>query len=155
VPVDATAFEIDYVDSGHIRIGIYQSPFTAPNPREMEILDYRVGSGQLVETEQELLEKYGAYVGEYVHPANNDVFKMFIQDGSLTVEIPGKVVLSLNDPDEEGLWYSKLSNRLYFIFKKDDLGEITEMGLHQFIPLPKILVQVYAAILVKLYTFLF
>ncbi len=109
----------------------------------------------MVETEQELLEKYGAYVGEYVHPANNDVFKMFIQDGSLTVEIPGKAVLSLNDPDEEGLWYSKLSNRLYFIFKKDDLGEITEIGLHQFIPLPKILVQVYAAIFVKLYALLF
>lgn len=137
MPVDATAFEIDYVDSGHVRIGIYQSPVTALNPKKMEILDYRVGSGQLAETEQELLEKYGAYVGEYVHPANNDVFKVFIQDGSLTVEIPGKVVLSLNDPDEEELWYSKLSNRLYFIFKKDDSGEITEMELHELIPLPK------------------
>jgi len=137
IPVDATAFEIDYVDSGHIRVGIYQSPVTALNPQKMEILDYRVGSGQLVETEQELLEKYGAYVGEYIHPANNDVFKVFIQDGSLTVDIPGKVVLSLNDPDEEELWYSKLSDRLYFIFKKDDSGEITEMELHELIPLPK------------------
>jgi len=137
IPVDATAFEIDYVDSGHIRVGIYQSPVTVLNPRKMEILDYRVGSGQLVETEQELLEKYGAYVGEYVHPANNNVFKVFIQDGSLTVDIPEKVVLSLNDPDEEGLWYSKLSNRLYFIFNKDDSSEITEMELHELIPLPK------------------
>ena len=155
MPVDATAFEIDYADSGHIRIGIYQSPVTALNPKKMEILDYRVGSGQLVETEQELLEKYGAYVGEYVHPANNDVFKVFSQDGSLTVKIPGKVILAPNDPDQEGLWYSKLSDRLYFIFKKDDPGEITEMELHQLIPLPKIPVQVYAAIFVKLYALLF
>lgn len=137
VPVDATAFETDYVDSGHIRVGVYQSPVTALNPQKMEVLDYRVGSGQLAETEQELLEKYGAYVGEYVHPANNNVFKVFVQDGSLTVDIPDKVVLALNDPDEEGLWYSKLSNRLYFIFKKDDSGEITEMELHELIPLPK------------------
>ncbi len=34
MPVDATAFEIDYIDSGHIRIGIYQSPVTALNPQE-------------------------------------------------------------------------------------------------------------------------
>jgi len=137
VPVDATAFEIDYVDSGHIRIGIYQSPVTALNPKEMEILDYRVETGQLLETEQELLEKYGAYTGKYAHPASNDVFKVFIQDGSLTVDIVGKVVLALNDPDEEELWYSKLSDRLYFIFKKDDSGEIREMELHELIPLLK------------------
>lgn len=123
-------------------------------PKDASINE-KVESGQLVETEQELLEEYGAYVGEYVHPANNDVFKVFIQDGSLTVEIPGKVVLSLSDPDEEGLWYSKLSDRLYFIFNKDNSGEITEMELHQLIPLPEILVQVYAAIFVKLYALLF
>jgi len=76
-------------------------------------------------------------VGEYVHPPNNNVFKVFIQDGSLTVEIPGKLVLALNNPDEEGLWYSKLSDRLCFIFNKDDSGEITEMELHELIPLAK------------------
>ncbi len=43
VPVDATASEIDYVDSGHLRIGVYQSPVTALNPRKMEVLDYWAG----------------------------------------------------------------------------------------------------------------
>jgi hypothetical protein len=42
IPVDATAAEIDYVDSGHIRIGVYQSTATALNPRKMELLDYRI-----------------------------------------------------------------------------------------------------------------
>ncbi len=32
VPVDATALEIDYIDSGHIRIGIHQSSVIALNP---------------------------------------------------------------------------------------------------------------------------
>jgi len=43
VPVDATALEHDYVDSGHIRIGVMQSKTTSVNLKEMEILDYRLG----------------------------------------------------------------------------------------------------------------
>lgn len=39
IPVDATVREVDYVDSGHIRLG----SFTTFNPVEMEILDYTVG----------------------------------------------------------------------------------------------------------------
>jgi len=46
IPVDATASEIDYVDSGHIRIGVYQSPVTALNPRKMEVLDYQAGAAR-------------------------------------------------------------------------------------------------------------
>jgi hypothetical protein len=48
IPVDATAEEIDFVDSGHLRIGIYESPVTALNPRQMQVLAYRVGTQQMV-----------------------------------------------------------------------------------------------------------
>jgi transglutaminase-like putative cysteine protease len=41
IPVDTTRRETDYVDSGHIRIGVHQSTATALNAREIEILDYR------------------------------------------------------------------------------------------------------------------
>jgi transglutaminase-like putative cysteine protease len=48
IPVDATAGEIDFIDSGHLRIGIYESPVTALNPRQMQVLEYRVGAQQMV-----------------------------------------------------------------------------------------------------------
>jgi len=137
IPVDATAAETDYVDSGHIRIGAFESLTTALNAKEMEVLDYRVGSMKVGKVEESLSEKYKAYVGNYTDTANNNVLKVFVQDGNLTVDIPGKIVLALNDPDEAGLWYSKITNQLYFIFNKNDAGEVAEMELHQIIPLPK------------------
>jgi transglutaminase-like putative cysteine protease len=41
IPLDTTRREFDYVDSGHIRIGVHQSTATALNARTIEILDYR------------------------------------------------------------------------------------------------------------------
>ncbi len=137
IPVDATAFETDYVDCGHIRIGTYQSMVTALNPKEMEVLDYKVGSMKMGEVEEPLPEKYETYVGEYINIGNNMLLKVFVQGGNLTVDIPEKVVLALNDPDEEGLWYCKLTDKLYFTFKKDSSGKVLEMELHELISMPK------------------
>jgi hypothetical protein len=44
IPLDTTRHETDYVDSGHIRIGVHQSTATALNARKIEILDYRADS---------------------------------------------------------------------------------------------------------------
>ena len=43
IPIDATANEVDYVDSGHIRLSEYESTMTALNPVRFEILDHRIG----------------------------------------------------------------------------------------------------------------
>jgi len=139
ITVDTTANEIDYVDSGHIRIGEYQSMATALNPQKMEVLDFRAGSMKMGQAEEEASQMYKAYIGEYTSPSTKTVLKVFVQGGSLAVDIPGKVVLALNDPDEKGLWYCKLSNQLYFAFKKNYLGfgKVVEMELHQIIPLPR------------------
>jgi len=40
IPVDATLHESDYLDSGHVRLGILHTQFTVINFREMHILDY-------------------------------------------------------------------------------------------------------------------
>ena len=46
VPVDATAFETDFVDSGHIRVSVLQSAAAnAFNGREITVLDYKLGTG--------------------------------------------------------------------------------------------------------------
>jgi len=137
IPVDATAFETDYVDSGHIRIGVYQALATALNPKKMEVLDYRAGSMKMGQAEEAVPGKYEAYVGEYASISKNLVVKVFVQGGNLAVDIPEKIVLAINDPDEEGLWYSKLSNQLYCTFEKIDSGKVIEMQLHQIITLPR------------------
>jgi hypothetical protein len=136
IPVDATAAEPDFVDSGHIRIGVYESMSTALNPGKMEILDYRVGSGS-AEDLAAAAEKYEKYVGEYKHPAGGDPFKVLVKDGGLAVDIPNRMVLGFNDPDEDGRWYCKLSTNLFCTFETGDGGEIVSFVLHEMIPMPR------------------
>ncbi|MGD9329522.1 MAG: transglutaminase-like domain-containing protein [Cyclobacteriaceae bacterium] len=40
IPVDVTIHETDYVDSGHIRLGVLNTPRTSIDYREIEILEY-------------------------------------------------------------------------------------------------------------------
>jgi hypothetical protein len=42
IPIDVTANETDYVDSGHIRLGILKTPQTVINYDEIEIVDYNL-----------------------------------------------------------------------------------------------------------------
>ena len=42
IPLDTTIAEVDYVDSGHIRIGVFGSVATSLNSRSIDVLDYRV-----------------------------------------------------------------------------------------------------------------
>jgi len=41
--VDVTIHETDYVDSGHIRLGVMDTKQTILNYQEMEVLEYKVG----------------------------------------------------------------------------------------------------------------
>ncbi|MBN1804947.1 MAG: transglutaminase domain-containing protein [Sedimentisphaerales bacterium] len=138
ITVDSTASEIDYVDSGHIRIGEFQSMVTALNPKKMEVLDFTAGSMKMGQ-KQTGTGKYADYVGNYTSPATKTVLKVFVQGGNLAVDIPGKVVLALNDADEQDRWYCKLSDQLFFVFREKylGLGKVEELHLHQIIPLPK------------------
>jgi hypothetical protein len=137
IPVDSTAFETDYVDSGHIRLGIYQYLTTALNAKNMEVLDYKAGSAKMGQTEQAASEKYEKYLGQYANLAANMKVKVFVQGGNLAVDIPGQMVLAFSDPDENQVWYSKLSNQLFLTFEEDDSGKVLEMQLHQIVPMPR------------------
>ncbi len=133
IPVDATAQEVDYLDSGHLRIGYFQSLSIALNPKKMEVLDYRVGaeSAQQDATDD---EKYQPYLGQY---QGKIVLNVIVQNGQLTVDIPGKAILALNDSDENGFWAAKASGNVFFEFKKDESGKVKELLLHELIPLPR------------------
>jgi hypothetical protein len=134
IPIDTTARETDRIDSGHIRIGIHQSTTTALNARKMEILDYRIGSGVPAESKPAISSKYEKHLGEYAHSSRGKV-QVIVQDGSLVVDIPGKIALALKDPDEKGVWQSKLTDRLYVTFGAADSGAITEARIHEILPM--------------------
>jgi hypothetical protein len=137
IPVDSTAFETDYVDSGHIRLGVYQYVSTALNPKKMEVLDYKAGSARMGQPEQAAPEKYEKYLGRYTNPETKTEVKVFVQGGNMAVDIPNKMVLAFNDPDENQVWYCKLSDQLFLTFDEDNSGKVIQMQLHQIIPLPR------------------
>ncbi|HKI88875.1 MAG TPA: transglutaminase-like domain-containing protein, partial [Draconibacterium sp.] len=130
VAVDATAHEFDFVDAGHVRLG----EETSFNPKEMKILEYKMGNGDLAET---VPEEWQKYIGRYLHEQQNKIFEIRYQDGSLAAEIPEGKVLALNPPDENGILYPKMTRQLNFSFVKDIYGNIDQMKLQQLIPLGK------------------
>jgi transglutaminase-like putative cysteine protease len=134
VPVDATATEVDFVDSGHIRIGVLQGGTISFNPHEMEILDYRVGSGEPPDSAAGA-DAYDAYVGQYTGP--RETLRLFLQDGHLALDIPGRMVLAFKDPDEEGKMYCTMSNRLFLTFDEKESGEAQTMFIHEIVDLRK------------------
>jgi hypothetical protein len=133
IPLDTTAFEIDFVDSGHIRIGEIGSMTIALNPIEMELLDYRVGSGETVDPQGAGAEKYARFLGEYTNVDLGKKVMVKQQGGALVLDVPGQVVLSLHDPDEQERWYCTMTNRVYCTFDEDEAGEVREMQIHEII----------------------
>ena len=132
IPVDATAREVDFVDCGHVRLGHFQSLSISLNAKAMTILEYRVGSRSEHPLDQE--NNYQPYVGTY---KGHDKLNILVQDGQLTMDIPGKVILTLNDPDEAGFWRAKMSNNLFLEFMQDESGVVKKVILHQLITLPR------------------
>jgi len=133
IPVDTTAMEPDFVDSGHVRIGELASLTTALNPIEMEILDYRVAGAGDTEAQAAAERKYAEYVGEYRHPGVPKPMTVVVQDGSLGIDIPDRVVLLLDEADENGRWRAKLAPTVYCRFGRDEAGRVDELEIHQLV----------------------
>ncbi|MFC1799826.1 transglutaminase family protein [Candidatus Eisenbacteria bacterium] len=130
IPVDATVTQARYLDSGHIRFGEYQSLTTSFNPHEMEILDYKLSTGDSG-LQRAAVEKYQGYIGSYKHPAGAEDFEIFVREGNLTLNIPGQVALAFSEPDEAGKWQCKLSPKLYLEFDQAGDGAVSAMILHE------------------------
>ncbi|TSA26909.1 MAG: tetratricopeptide repeat protein [Bacteroidetes bacterium] len=133
IPVDATAFEIDFIDAGHIRLG-EQTSF---NPEEMEILEYRMADGGVITEGESVPADFQPYPGKYTDVERNQVFTVLFQNNGLAVDIPGQMVLALNEPDELGRWFPQITRQLYFQFPKNTAGLVEKMILMQSVPVPK------------------
>lgn len=137
IPVDATAFEEDFLDSGHIRIAELQSTSTAFNGKKIEVLDYRVGTTKMGKAIETGAEEFKKYIGKYKNTATKKVIIVKVQDRGLVVDIPGRAVLPLDKPDKNGFLYCKIAKHIYFTFKENDSGKMTDMHLHQILDVQK------------------
>ena len=136
IPLDTTLREIDFVDSSHIRLGILSSKHIAFNPEKMEILDFQAGSqrfGQAASTT--VPEQYKPYVGQYQGPDN--VLKVIVQNKSLALDIPGRMIFELKDPDTNGFWTFKLTTDVSVSFEQNSSGDVTSMNIHSKARIPK------------------
>jgi transglutaminase-like putative cysteine protease len=136
VTLDTTIREIDHVDSGHIRLGELTSLQIAWNPKELEILDFEAGSQKHgVALEGETLTEYEPYIGKYRGPEN--VLTILVQNKSLALDIPGRMVFELREPDEEGIRHFKLTKDAAVSFQQDITGRVTGMTIHNSVRLSK------------------
>ena len=131
--LDATIGENNVVDAGHIRLG-EKATF---QPESMEIMDNQTGSTQPTDGITPVPDKYKTLTGKYTDMNNFRVFKVIYKDGSLSVDIPGQMVLALNEPDSQGEWYPKMSRQLSFSFLPGRTDRIEKMLIRQIAPMKK------------------
>ncbi|MFH0842194.1 MAG: transglutaminase domain-containing protein [Bacteroidota bacterium] len=105
IPLDATINEMDYIDAGHIKLG-EKATF---RPATMEILDFTALSN---EPETLISEDIKALTGSYMNIELYRIFKIVEMNGGIAIDIPGRVVLDLNLPDNEGRWFPKLTREI-------------------------------------------
>ncbi len=78
--------------------------------------------------------KYQPYVGTYAAasgPLAGREFKILVRNGKLAVDIPGQMVVDLNDPDEKGTWSLALSRDVAFSFEAGSGGPCGALNLHK------------------------
>jgi hypothetical protein len=136
VPLDTTAREIDYADSGHIRLGVLRSAHIALNPKRMEILDFRAGRERLggfegaVET-----ARYQPYLGRYQGPRG--IITVSLEHGGLNLTLADKRAFGLREPDDSGEWKFKLSPDVGVIFERNASGGVAALTIVNRVRLPK------------------
>lgn len=136
IPVDATAMEVDFVDSGHLRIGEMESTVIALNAKDLEILDYDLGEGMATEERKDVLAEYcGGYTSEAV---GGKVFQVSEQNGKLALHIPDRMTLMFNDADEHGIWPCQLSPALTLEFLRDEADRVQALALMEENRMPRV-----------------
>ena len=130
IPVDATINEADFIDAGHIKLG-ENATF---RPVSMEVLDSRSGSKT---TETVIPDHFRPLLGSYMNIEQYRMFKIIYKDGSLAIDIPGRIMLELNQPDDHGKWFPKMTREISITPGAIIEGNADRMIIHQYFRLRK------------------
>ncbi|MDJ0838013.1 MAG: serine hydrolase domain-containing protein [Acidobacteriota bacterium] len=86
-------------------------------------------------------ERWKPYLGTYVanHGAYRDFpFEVLVQDGRLALDIPGRFLFEMKDPDASGRWAlsdfkprSLVGSGLAVSFERDEQGVVNSMNFHE------------------------
>ena len=136
IPLDTTVREVDYADSGHIRLGIVSSAHIALNPKQMEILDFQAGPQSFGGFQGTVdAKRYQPYLGQY--KGRRGVIVVSFQDGGLSLILADKRVFGLREPDEKGEWLFKLSRDISVTFEPGPSGRMDGLTILNRVRLPK------------------
>ncbi len=136
IPLDTTAREVDYADSGHIRLGILSSAHIALNPKQLEILDFQAGAQSFGGFQGTVdAKRYQPYLGQY--KGRRGVITVSAEADGLSLTLADKRVFGLREPDEKGEWLFKLSRDVGVTFERDTSGRVVGLAIHNRIRLPK------------------
>lgn len=136
ITIDTTTREIDFCDSGHIRLGILDSSHIAYNPQEFEILDFKAGSQSFADVADSIVpSQYLPYVGKYQGPKRN--FTIKVQNQKLAVDVPGRMVFELREPDDQGRWYFVITPDVHITFTQNEARKVTAMTMYNQPQIPK------------------
>ena len=130
IPVDATINEADYIDAGHIRLG-ENATF---RPVSMEVIDFRSRS---TNAEAAIPDDFRPLLGSYMNVEQYKMFKIINRNDGLAIDIPGRMVLDLNPPDDEGKLYPKLTREISLKPLNIADGRVGNMMMHQHFRLNK------------------
>jgi len=72
----------------------------------------------------------GTYTGNF-GPFKNAEFKALVQNGRLSVDVPGQMVYELNPPDDEGKRHFVITDQVAVKFNRDDGGEAYSFVFYQ------------------------
>lgn len=90
--------------------------------------------------EASVADTFDAFVGRYTAAFGrfrNAVFEVKVQNGKLAVDIPGQMVVELEEPDDEGKRRLALTPDVAFSFESDEAGRVRALRLHQATPIPR------------------
>ena len=131
IPVDATINESDFVDAGHIRLG-EKATF---RPVAMEILDFRSGTKN---SGSDIPDEFRPMLGSYMNVDQYRMFKIIPGKEGLAIDIPGRIILDLNPPDDSGRWFPKMTREISLTPGNIVEGKSEKMIMHQYFRLKKI-----------------
>jgi hypothetical protein len=137
IPVDSTMGEIDFIDSGHIRVMELQSVGSNKfNGRDIRVLEHRMAEKSSRPSASAAAD-LARYLGTYVHLRKGRTFTILEKDGNLVLDVPGRFALPFSLPDEQGRWRCALVPRIYLVFNGDGAGTVRELVVHEVASMPR------------------
>jgi transglutaminase-like putative cysteine protease len=136
IPLDTTARETDFLDSGHIRLGVLSSAHIAWNPKSLSVLDFEAGRQKFgVSPEPSVPERYEPYLG--VYNGSRGRITVFARDGGLALKLADGRTFGLRDPDESGRWLFSVTPDVDVTFESAGSGPASALTLTNRVRLPK------------------